>query len=227
MQALYRYYGDDMPLQQVIEQTTQLEEGGTLAVFLASHALRRGYRAKIYTYNLQVFDPIWFGMDRTELRRRLALQLSLRTDPKLRLASRAYLEFLDLGGELRFEDLSRALIRRYLSRGVPILTGLSATFLYRTPREFGPRADFDDVRGSPSGHFVILSGYDRIERSVLIADPLRPNPLFREEQIYVVSIDRVIGAILLGILTYDANLLIIEPAKEPRGKAHVQSPRGR
>ena len=32
----------------------------TLAVLLGCHALRRGYEATIYTFNLQVFDPTWF-----------------------------------------------------------------------------------------------------------------------------------------------------------------------
>jgi len=41
--------------------------GGTLAVNLANHALRRGYRALIVTYNLTVFDPSWFRADRPDL----------------------------------------------------------------------------------------------------------------------------------------------------------------
>lgn len=46
---------------------------------------------------------------------------------------------------------------------------------------------------------------------MLVADPLLANPS-RSNQ-YMVSIDRVMCAILLGIVTYDANLLIIEPPK--------------
>jgi hypothetical protein len=56
----------------------------------------------------------------------------------------------------------------------------------------------------------VLSGYDRGERTVSIADPLRSNPV-SDSRYYDAPIDRVVGAILLGILTYDANLLIIEP----------------
>ncbi len=47
---------------------------------------------------------------------------------------------------------------------------------------------------------------------MLVADPLETNPVSGSIS-YAVSIDRVICAILLGILTYDANLLIIEPRK--------------
>ena len=57
LHALYRYYGDELPLETVIEEVESLEGGGTLAVLLACHALRRGYDATIYTYNLKVLDP--------------------------------------------------------------------------------------------------------------------------------------------------------------------------
>ncbi len=60
LHAAYRYYGDIISLTQVIREVRKLKGGGTLAVFLACHALKRGYQAKIYTYNLHVFDPTWF-----------------------------------------------------------------------------------------------------------------------------------------------------------------------
>ena len=94
----------------------------------------------------------------------------------------------------------------------PILTGLSATYLYNCARErlSGYRLLYDDIQGVPTGHFVVLTGYDREAKNVWIADPLKPNP-FSEFDQYAVNINRLICAIMLGILTYDANLLIIEP----------------
>ena len=71
--------------------------------------------------------------------------------------------------------------------------------------------DYDDVRGRPAGHFVVLCGYDMVSRSLLIADPLYPNPV-KDQQIYSLRTERVLHSILLGVLTYDANLLILEPS---------------
>lgn len=210
LHALYRYYGDRIPLETLVREVPQLPSGGTLGVMLACHALRRGYRARIYSYNLQVFDPTWFDSQAPDLRQKLKAQQRVKNDARLQAATRSYCEFLDLGGELRFEDLTKALIRKHLNRSQPILTGLSATYLFRCAREYGPQADHDDVRGEPQGHFVLLSGYDRERRTVSVADPLQPNPAFANRH-YEVSMDRVIGAILLGILTYDANLLVIQP----------------
>lgn len=224
LHSLYRYYGDELPLAQVIEEVTMLEEGGTLAVLLACHALQRGYRATIYTYKLQLFDPTWLSPVGFDLRERLRAQMAVKDDPKLLIASKAFLKFLDLGGELRLEDLTPGLLRRYVKRRVPVITGLSSTFLYRTPREYGPNCDYDDVRGEPSGHFVVLCGYNKERRTLQIADPLLPNPV-ATEQLYAVPIDRVICAILLGVLTYDANLLIIQPAKRKNNHGRNTSDR--
>lgn len=187
-----------------------LEDGGTLAVFLACHALRKGYKATIFTYNLNVFDPTWFARRRPNLADRLARQSQLKADPKLNRATEGYLEFLRLGGRIRLEDLTSRLIRRHLLRGRPLLTGLSATFLYREAREIGADGAEDDLRGLPVGHFVVLCGYDRRKRQVLVADPLHPEPV-SQDGIYLVEMDRVLNSVLLGVLTYDANLLVLDP----------------
>ncbi len=213
LHAVYQYYGDDIPLTQVIDEVKSLETGGTLDVFLACHALRRGYKARIYTYNLQVFDPTWFLHDADYIEERLLAQMEAKEDAKLHLATRGYLNFINLGGELRFADLTPSLLRKYLKRSIPVLTGLSSTYLYRSMREYGDLCEDDDVRGHASGHFVLLCGYNRPDRLVAIADPHMDNPM-ADGQKYEVSIDRVICAILLGIVTYDANLLIIEPGRK-------------
>ena len=209
LHAIYRHFGLDIPLQQIIEEIERLDHGGTLDVFLANHALARGFKARIYTYNLEVFDPTWFAKRRVDLAAKLAAQARCKPREKLRQATVGYLEYLAAGGEIRFADLNRSLLRRLLRQGDPILTGLSATYLFRSAREWGPDDEDDDIRGEPVGHFVLLTGYDRKSREVLIADPMHPNP--QGSQNYRIHIDRVIGAILLGALTYDANLLVMYP----------------
>jgi hypothetical protein len=211
LHAVYRFHGLELPLTQVIGEVAALESSGTLAVFLAQHALRQGFDATIYTYNLTVFDPSWFDPPVDDLSARLMAQAREKSDPKLRLATEAYLEFLRLGGEICYEELTPDLVRGFLRRGRPILTGLSATYLYGCARETGTdRLHYDDIRGVPTGHFVVLAGYEPEAREVLIADPLRDNPLTGSQR-YRLPLQRVLGAMLLGVLTYDANFLVIEP----------------
>jgi len=213
LHAIYGYYGEKLELRAVIGRTRRLDHGGTLAALLGCHALRRGYGAALYTYNLQVFDPTWFDPGVPDLAEKLREQYRKKKRKRLRTATRAFIDFLKLGGSIRFEDLTGALIRSTLDRGRPVLAGLSATYLYGTPREHGRSSEYDDVRGRPSGHFVVLCGYAKSARTVLVADPLFPNPRF-ETQVYEIGMDRLINAILLGILTYDGNLLVIEPRKK-------------
>lgn len=229
LHAVYGYYGDRIPLSDVIEQTGRLSDGGTLAVMLANHAIRRGYRARIHTWNLQLFDPTWFGPGAPDLAERLTRQMEHKPFPRLHHATRLYLEFLARGGQVRFTEMDSALFRKYLKRGRPILTGLSATYLYNASREvyLDDRAVADDLRGEPTGHFVVLCGYDPAKRQVLVADPLASNP-HSPDQRYHVDIDRLICAIMLGTLTYDANLLILEPVtpEESAEATHVRPHRG-
>jgi hypothetical protein len=214
LHAVYRFYDDPITIGEVVSGVTHLESGGTLAVFLASHALRRGYSATIFTFNLHFFDPTWFHPNPSNLREKLIAQAEFKKDnPRLQVATRGYLEFLDLGGKIFFEDLTRTLIRWYLRRSMPILTGLSSTYLYQSIREYGVNGDEDDVRGEPAGHFVVLSGYDKAARTVSVADPYHQNPV-AGQQYYNANIDRVLCAVLLGVLTHDANFLIIQPRKK-------------
>ncbi|MCC6909107.1 MAG: hypothetical protein IT430_14285 [Phycisphaerales bacterium] len=229
LQAVYGYFNDHLPLEDVIEQAGRLADGGTLAVMLGIHGIRRGYKARIYTWNLDLFDPTWFGPDAPNLSERLKAQLAFKTSPRLHHATHLYLEFLATGGEIRFEEMNAALFRKFLKRKIPILTGLSATYLYQCSRELFPsdRAVADDLRGEPTGHFVVLCGYDAATRQVLVADPLASNPLSPDLR-YHVDIDRLICSIMLGSITYDANLLILEP-KERRTTEeamHVRADRG-
>lgn len=221
LHAVYQYYGDKLGLRDLTEQVPSLPGGGALAVTLANHALKRGYRATIYTYNLQLFDPTWFE-DKATLRDKLREQAKFKRSQRLRMATEAYLEFLDAGGKIRLGIRPSKLIRDHLKKQVPILTGLSATHLYRCARTHNN--EYDSVRGEPEGHFVVLSGYDSASRRVVVSDPLHDNPGFGTHR-YDIDAETLSCAIMLGIVTYDANLLIIQPSKKKK-KADAHSDRG-
>ena len=235
LQAVYRHFGDHLPLPQLIAEVPRLETGGTLAVLLGQHALERGYRATLLTYNLKVFDPTWFALPHDGLVAKLrahaaventvenAVESAVEKSPRVRKATRGYLDFVVAGGEVRMPDLTAAVIAEPLGRGIPILAGLSATYLYRSARELGTPLRFDDLHGEPQGHFVVLCGLDQQAGTVRVADPQRPNPL-SSEPFYEVGIERLVCAIMLGVLTFDANLLVLEPGGLFRGSPSMGSP---
>ncbi len=215
----FRFHGLDVELADVIENTPKNPDGGTLAVFLATSALRHGFRPILYSYNLRVFDPTWSKLRSAELQDKLGQRASFVTSTKLKRATLAYRDFLAAGGRMRFDELTRDLLIRWLRKGQPILTGLSATYLYRIKRELGP--DDDDVRGEPTGHFVVICGYYPKSDRFVIRDPSFHIPFSRSGR-YSVPAERLISAILLGDLTYDAVLLVLET-----GRTECLYPKGR
>jgi hypothetical protein len=211
LHAIYNYFGDTITLNEVVSQVPSLDTGGTLAVMLACHALKRGYHALIYTYNLLVFDPTWFSNKHTDLKKKLIEQEKYKHGVKFHRATQAYLEFLDLGGKFYFKDLNPRILKKYFDQSLPILTGLSATYLYKSSREYTDRRGrtiHNDIRGLPSGHFVVLSGYDK-KKNIIVADPYGESE--SGDNYYSVKVGRLLNSILLGVLTYDANFVIIQP----------------
>ena len=213
LHALYQYYSDSVSLKDVIREVKNLKTGGTLAVMMGNHALKRGYQAQIYTYNLNIFDPTWFRHSPKKIIQLLRKQMRYKAkNKKLQAASKAYIKFLEAGGTILYAEMNEQLIKGYLRRSIPILAGLSATYLYSTSREIPTNNKYDSVKGEPVGHFAVINGYDEHHNFVYLADPMNPNPL--KSQYYSVNFDRLINSIMLGVLTYDANVLIIEPGKK-------------
>jgi len=209
LSAVYGYLGDKITLKEVVDEVRMVKGGGTLACFLGNHALSRGYKATIYTYNLLMFDPTWFGKG-IDLADKLRQQAKARhANDKLQVATEGYLQFLEQGGEVKNDNLTTNLIHDTLEEGHPIIAGLSSTYLYQVAREVEKedgRSLYDDVRGKPSGHFVVIAGYNEQEK-IMVADPLGPPGI--TDLYYPVSPTRLLNSILLGIVTYDANLLVI------------------
>lgn len=213
--AIYRYYGVNISLPEVMDGVERSLSGGTLGSMLGQHALKMGFDTELYVNNVEVFDPTWFDHegDMTLLKNKLKQQLIYKNTSNMRQVTQGYLEFIRLGGKILFKTITVQLLKNYFEKKIPILTGLSSTYLYRCPRElyseYGVSID-DDIRGMPCGHFVVLCGYNDKHRLIVVADPHRANPI-SQDNYYEVSSSRLINAIMLGVLTNDANLLIIQP----------------
>lgn len=218
LQAVYSYYEDLISLDNVIKEINQFEEGGgTIAAVLGKHALRRGYEVTLVSYNVNIFDPTWFEENEKVICSNLKKTIKTKEcNEKHLYALNQYVEYLELGGKLQFEDLSSKLLKQILSQEVPILTGLSSSWLYRDQRE-DPLTNKDDpINGDPAGHFVVINGF-KDKNEFFISDPYKKNPINLNSNYYVIDGTRLINAILLGISSYDGNLLLIKKKKR-RGK---------
>lgn len=203
---IYRYYGYQRTVSEVIQETPRNPDGGTLAVYLGTSALRKGFLTTIYSYNLRVFDPTWQTLRPPALVAKLQKRVHAVESRRLRHTLNAYIAYLKAGGEVKFQELNTRLLVEILARGSPILTGLSATYLYQTKREFCE--EYDDIRGEPAGHFVVICGYYPRGDRFIVRDPSSHIPFSRTGK-YSVSAERLIAAIFLGDATYDAVLLVL------------------
>ena len=214
LRNVFGYFGNAAPLEEVLEALERNEDGGTLAVFLGIAALKKNYHARIYSYDLRIFDPTWYDLTPEQLTEKIFSRFPYLSDEKRLRAAGAYIRFLEMGGELSFEELTPSLLKDIIDRGHPILAGLSATYLYRYSRErWDPKLHRhidDDIRGEPTGHFVVIAGYDHWGRKLTVVDPSEHVPVSKDGRISVDS-DRLINAILLGDATYDAVLLEVWP----------------
>lgn len=208
LHAIYRWYHEVISLAELIPAIPSLHGGGTLAVHMGIDALSRGYQADLYSSNLRVLDPSWFPGTSTSIAGKLQASRRVRSNKKERLELSALETFVTNGGNLVMTALTRALLRKHLLLGRPILAGLSATFLYWVAREISKTGKPDDLAGNPEGHFVVLHGYDSSSKMVTVHDPYPDAPFDGDHQ-YMVHIDRLLNAILLGILTHDSNILVI------------------
>lgn len=220
LHAVYHYFGHDVPLESLVKTVERSLSGGTLAPLLGNHALENGFDAIIYINNLNIFDPTWFKSGKANpltLHNKLTEQMQHKLDPGIQQVSKAYLKYLSLGGQVYFKSLEIPVLRHYFDQKIPIIAGLNATYLYRTARELfiNGVSLFDDVRGTTCGHFVVLCGYEDSQKHIIVADPHRENPLSHDNY-YKVSSHRLLNAIMLGISSFDANLLIIRPKSDTK-----------
>ena len=211
--ALYDYHGMDVPHDQVLREVEEMPNGGTIAVLIGLDAIKRGMASKVYICDLNTFDPTWKTLDNDGLAAKLLEQLQSReVDQKFEAATRAYVRYLLAGGEISFEEVTKELLEVQFLRGLPIIAGLSSTWLYQSMREFTGRNDMsvmDDMKGGPMGHFVVVHGFDEAG-GIQVADPSSSNP-FSDNPHYSIGYNKFLQALMLGSLTYDASLLVLSP----------------
>lgn len=213
LHSIFKYHGEKRSHQKLIDEITYTETGGTLGVNLGINAIKRGFQVDIYSHNLNVFDPTWFKLSKEDMIKKLNAQIQCKAGSRVSDASRHYVEFLKKGGAIKYSELTAEFLYETLQTCGPVICGLSATYLYMSERERNDTCEFDDINGFPQGHFVILSGMSGDLSTVEVSDPLSTNP-FSEERKYQVKTQHLINSILIGVITYDANIMSITREKE-------------
>jgi len=216
LHAVYRHLGIEIELSDLVHTIQPVAGGGTIAANLGIDALNRGFKAHLHCFDLRIFDPSWFELNRLELASKVRQTLPYQTG-KLQACIQAHLEFLELGGTIGFGDLNPSLLGGYIKRQIPVIAGVSASWLYRSPREREEHGSVveDDIAGRASGHFVVVTGYRSDSAIFTLSDPW-PQRRFESQNLsYEVSTWCLYSSILLGVESFDGNLLVIENQRPP------------
>src|SRR3989338_11302338 len=121
LHSIYQYYGLHISLNQVIETVERSLSGGTLGPLLGKHALMHGFDATIFVSNVNVFDPTWFKQSQAPndmLLTKLRNQNKFKKSKSMNQISRAFIDYLNLGGTVRFKTLDVKLLKYYFDKKI-------------------------------------------------------------------------------------------------------------
>ena len=223
LQMVLSYWGKHPPIEELKKECSiGSPKWRDWEYRLGLAALKRAFKPTVITMQTFTFDPTWFNLSKTDLIKKLKLELEISKkmtretntenryffwhDPKLEIPEiESAIRYLEAGGEILFKPLSKDLIKNFLSKGAPIIAPHNPSIIHKIPRQDQTGSDWksDDIGGSHWGHIVVVAGYD--SDRFFISDP---SDWFVKSQKYWVEQDLFIEAVSQN----DHQLLIIDKA---------------
>jgi len=209
---LLGHYGKGISVNEISDKVPQVyndknEPQGTINQQMATWCLSLGFEASLYTFDCQVIDQSWAGLDNDELVKRLKARMDGWVVPQMGEAwtkayAQSYVDFVEAEGKLTIQPaVTSALLYDLLQEG-PILPCLCYNTLYgvgRTKNFDEHKSANDDVNGRTWNHSVVIYGNDE-DGKFLIADP------YKKPGLQVIEPERLIAAISTAQIECD-NLL--------------------
>ena len=198
------YYGHPISHEETMKHFTIFPGIGVLDPHIAMAAMDLGFKVKTISFNYRVIHPSWTKLPREKLLEKLRAYLPRITNYKDSVSAAGYIRYLERGGTIEFQPMSRKLIVRYLQKGIPVIAALDMEYLY------AGTVNWSEFKPEHATHFVVIYGYDADRDAFQIADPWYEITIPNEKGMYSVSADRLMTAVLLGFQVNDGDLIIIE-----------------
>ncbi len=141
-------------------------------------ALKRGFKVKIITVSTEILDPSWISLNPKKLVRKMKKRIKYLEGRKrkdryliewnLEPLKKA-VKFIEAGGELIFSLITIDLLKYFVKKKMPIIVPVNENIFYGIKRTKDD--EYDDIRGYPSGHIVVISGYAK--KDFIITDSER------------------------------------------------------
>lgn len=137
---------------------------GTSLGHIAAHFQKLGLSTILHTSDVILFDPSWKKIDSTNLITKLKARLphlvhGWYDKTTLTLIVDGYIQYLNNGGQIIFPIIDIPYILKYLKQG-PIYMTVSYNVLNQCSKYDFTKIDTqDDLKGLPSTHAIVISGY--------------------------------------------------------------------
>ncbi len=132
-------------------------------------AIKRGFKSKITTVSIEIFDPSWATLNKNKLIRkmekRLEYLMSLNTKDSYIVEwnispLKWAIEYLRKGGELFYHPITTKLIKNFLNKKIPLITPMNENLFYGIKRTT-ENDEYDDIKGMGTGHIIVISGFKK------------------------------------------------------------------
>lgn len=212
---LVGHYGFNISPLEIEKKVPQVKDAdgkdsGTITQQLAVWAAQIGYTVILYTFDSQIIDQSWAGMDKDKILARLENSLENGwVVPGLgkewsRAYRQAYIDLLRTDSNLEIQPSVTTKLLYELLEKDPLFTTAGINTLYGRGRTNDGDLGFDDIRGRTWNHSIVIYGYDE-EGNFLIADPIvKPG-------LHVIEPERMITAITAAQVECDNLLFQVFP----------------
>lgn len=154
---------------------------GSITAQLATWCLRQGYDLDFYSFDFQITDLSWRGLDAAALIQKLESVEDIRDVAGIggkewsKRYVRAYIDLMKTNGNLLIEPhVTSGLLYELLRHG-PVFANICSYVTHGVGRQYYPNSTKrtsipDDINGSVGTHSVVIYGNDE-DGNFLVADP--------------------------------------------------------
>lgn len=163
------YYGIEKTIDQVKQEVPVYVDAtgvirGTSLGHIATYFQKLGLKTTLHTSDIIIFDPTWKNLNSEKLIQKLTLrqpfiQHGWYDQETLITIVDGYIQYLKKHGTITLSIIDVSYLLQYLQQG-PIFMSVSYNVLNHCAKyDFSKTNTPDDIKGLPSTHAIIISGY--------------------------------------------------------------------
>ena len=190
---IYKEIGIETDLKTILKELKINDKTTTYPAQLGTHLLSKGLNPILINSTPQTVSPSWENLSEKDVTAKLEQWIKINKKNKWLKSVKWLISYLKKGGKLKIADLTTSLIDRYLNEGYKVICCLEESWIWGE-RKIEEKAVFDDIKGSPRGHFIIL--YSHTGNEYLVSDPF-PTGMKNKEGLYKLNKDKLLVATLV------------------------------